>query len=160
MTASQPGTPDSACTGFTRPAAIPRIGDGGNAPRTKFATTADWLAREQREALAPPEECLRAYHGQGTVWRAPLPSTYCLDHDQDDRIKARSSLAKACEDKPSVDDDRSARDAATVDCAGSTRPGGSEFAQCRSEQTGPSWAHSRLIRMRMPHETQAIPWSA
>jgi hypothetical protein len=46
---------------------------------------------------------------------AALPSIDCLRDGQDGRIKARSSLAGACQHKPTVDEDRSARDAVTVD---------------------------------------------
>jgi len=47
--------------------------------------------------------------------RTPLPSIHCLRAGQDGRIKACPSLAEACQQKPTVDDDRSARDDGTVD---------------------------------------------
>jgi hypothetical protein len=38
--------------------------------------------------------------------------------EQDGRIKARSCLAEACRHKPTVDDDRSARDVGTAEAPG------------------------------------------
>jgi len=50
--------------------------------------------------------------------RTRLPSIRCLRDGRDGRIEARSSLAESCQHKPTVDDDRSARDAGTVEAPG------------------------------------------